>query len=79
MTLTFTMEELKEIGKNRKKLVKLYKYYFPDESVQRRKTEDLILAIFRKANVFEPEMPLPEDVPMSVRVRRIYDQQKNQA
>ena len=76
MRFTFTMEELKQIGKNRKKLVKLFKYYYPDEKVNRRTSEDLILAIFRKANVVEPDKPLPDDAPMSARVRRIYESQQ---
>ncbi len=78
MTLTFTMDELR--GLSIEQLKKLYVYYFSKEAprkVSKTKQEEMILQIYGAANITYAEKPLPDGVPQSVRVRRIYQSQVN--
>lgn len=78
MKQVFTMKELKSM--NVKELRKLYRYYYPEKSAKNIGKQQLVSLIHGAANMLQPDKELPSSdevkIPQSVRVRRIYEQNK---
>ena len=71
------MDELKSIAKDRNKVLRVYKYYFPDREIApRTPIRKLTIEIWEAINKSQKEKELPDEIQQSVRVRRIAEQNK---